>query len=89
MDVILSLMGWWFARSANHVHLWTRNSFQENEILLRDAWAKEQEVQERREEEKREKRVGPLIKERSDMGNASTKSAVQESTHKRVQDLTF
>ena len=30
---------------------------QENEIPLREAWAKEQELQERREEEKREKRV--------------------------------
>ena len=49
--------------SQSSIHLWTRNSFQENEILLRDAWAKEQEVQERREEEKREKRVGPLLKE--------------------------
>ena len=31
--------------------------FQENEIPLREAWAKEQELQEKREEEKREKRV--------------------------------
>ena len=30
---------------------------QENEAPLREAWAKEQELQERREEEKREKRV--------------------------------
>ena len=35
--------------------------FQENEAPLREAWAKEQELQERREEEKREKRVSLKI----------------------------
>ena len=57
VDVILSLMAWWSVRSANFVHLWIWMGFQENEIPLREAWAKEQELQEKREEEKREKRV--------------------------------
>ena len=35
---------------------------QENEIPLREAWAKEQELQEKREEEKREKRVSEHMK---------------------------
>ena len=35
---------------------------QENEIPLREAWAKEQELQEKREEEKREKRVSDHMK---------------------------
>ena len=38
---------------------------QENEIPLREAWAKEQELQEKREEEKREKRVSEHMKKRN------------------------
>ena len=72
IDAAPAMIGWDFSGGGCHpvfdglvvcqvsqsfVHLWNRIGFQENEVPLREAWAKEQELQEKREEEKREKRV--------------------------------
>merc|ERR1719400_120020 len=57
IDAAPAMVGWDFSGGGCHPVYDGLVVCKENEAPLREAWAKEQELQERREEEKREKRV--------------------------------
>jgi len=57
IDAAPAMIGWDFSGGGCHPVFDGLVVCKENEIPLREAWAKEQELQEKREEEKREKRV--------------------------------
>jgi len=57
IDAAPAMIGWDFSGGGCHPVFDGLVVCQENEVPLREAWAKEQELQEKREEEKREKRV--------------------------------